>query len=134
MTEPEMPGMADTQSLAHFIGFFMSFKQSTFFTSIKNQGLRPEGHAYQFSHYECDECYHTSSPSSWKLWILHCRRSSSYRKYFPFLPNSTSQLTVGPGSRVASRGPHHQHPQLPSTPCSKGHRACGTSAKWQWRP
>ena len=44
----EIPVMAATRSLAHLIDFFVSFKQSTFFTLIKNWYLRPQGYADPF--------------------------------------------------------------------------------------
>ena len=47
-TEPDMLGMAATRSLAHLIDFFVSLKQSTFFTLIKNWYLRPQGYADPF--------------------------------------------------------------------------------------
>ena len=35
MTEPEIPGMADTRSLEHLIGFFMSLKINLFYFNYK---------------------------------------------------------------------------------------------------
>ena len=126
--------MAATRSLANLINFFMSLKQSTFLLPLQNQGLYPQGHAYPFSNWECNGCYHTSHPSGQKLWIWHCSRSSSYGKYFPFLSTNTTQLAGGPVSRVAYRGPYHQNLRLTYQTFSEGIWVFGASPKRRWQP
>ena len=97
--------MAATQLLAKLNDFYMRLKQSTFFTSILFWSLCTQGHAYPFSHWDCNNCYIVSHPSGRKLWIWHCRRSSRYKKHYHFLQTSTIYFSGGPGSRTASRGP-----------------------------